>query len=210
MTLSFWLILLAVLAYGLLHSLLASLQAKARARHWFGLTTDRWFRVAYNFLAAITLLPILLLPVLLIDKGIYRIRTPWIILTALIQVLAVVALFIGLRQTGISSFIGLRQLLLPEDVTPSHLVTDGLYRYVRHPLYTAGLVFIWLIPIMSWNLLALNIGLTVYVFIGATFEERKLLREFGETYAEYRWRTPMLVPGLRFPNNRSHNSDRHS
>ena len=33
MTLSFWLILLAVVSYGLLHTLLASLKAKAIARH---------------------------------------------------------------------------------------------------------------------------------------------------------------------------------
>ena len=33
MTLSFWLLLLAVLAYNLLHTLLASLRMKANARH---------------------------------------------------------------------------------------------------------------------------------------------------------------------------------
>jgi protein-S-isoprenylcysteine O-methyltransferase Ste14 len=43
----------------------------------------------------------------------------------------------------------------------------------------------------------LNIGLTVYILIGALFEERKLLREFGEAYAEYRRRTPMLIPWFR-------------
>jgi protein-S-isoprenylcysteine O-methyltransferase Ste14 len=78
------------------------------------------------------------------------------------------------------------------------LVTDGFYRYVRHPLYTAGLVIIWLIPIMTWNLLALIIGLTAYIFFGIYFEERKLLQEFGESYREYRQHTPMLIPGLKF------------
>ena len=55
MTLSFWLILLAVLAYGLLHSLLASLTTKAQTRKWIGPTSDRWFRLAYNFIAVVTL-----------------------------------------------------------------------------------------------------------------------------------------------------------
>jgi protein-S-isoprenylcysteine O-methyltransferase Ste14 len=68
---------------------------------------------------------------------------------------------------------------------------------VRHPLYTAGLVLIWLLPILTWNLLALNLGLTAYIFIGAYFEERKLLLEFGDSYAEYREHTPMLIPGLK-------------
>jgi protein-S-isoprenylcysteine O-methyltransferase Ste14 len=210
MTISFWLILLAVVAYGLLHSFLASLKTKARARNWFGRATDRGFRLAYNLIAVITLLPILLLPILLIDKEIYVIHYPWVILNLTLQVLAVIVLLVGLRQTGITSFIGLRQLLLPEDTSPPRLVTTGLYRYVRHPLYTAGLVFIWLIPVLTWNLLALNLGLTAYIFIGAYFEERKLLLEFGEHYTVYHRHTPMLIPGLHHPQKRSQNTDHHS
>jgi methanethiol S-methyltransferase len=198
MTLSFWLILLAVLVYGLLHSVLASIKIKAQAGHWLGPATDRWYRLVYNFVAVITLLPVLILPVILIDKGIYTIPFPWVLVTLTIQALAGIVLIIGWRQTGISSFLGLQQAFLPEDLTPPRLVTDGLYCYVRHPLYSAGLVIIWLIPIMTWNLLALIIGLTAYVFIGAYYEERKLLSEFGEAYAAYRRQTPMLVPGLKF------------
>lgn len=207
MTISFWLILLAVIAYGLLHSLLASLKTKARTRHWFGPATDRWFRLAYNLIAVLTLLPILLLPILLIDQDIYVIRYPWVILTLIIQVLAVIVLIVGLRQTGITSFIGLRQLLFPEDTSPPRLVTTGLYRYVRHPLYAAGLVLIWLMPILTWNLLALYLGLTAYIFIGAYFEERKLRLEFGESYAEYCRHTPMLIPGSNNLSIRSQNID---
>jgi protein-S-isoprenylcysteine O-methyltransferase Ste14 len=197
MTISFWLILLAMLAYGMLHTILASLKIKAQARHWFGAKSDQWFRLAYNFIAFTTLLPILVLPVLLIDKEIYRIRFPWVIATLSIQGVAILVVIIGLKQTGIKSFIGLRQLFLPEVISPPRLVTGGFYRYVRHPLYSAGLVFIWLFPVMSCNLLALFLGLSAYVLIGAYFEERKLLDEFGEDYANYRQRTPMLIPGLR-------------
>jgi len=203
MTYSFWIILLAVFSYGLLHSILASSRAKAQAHRWLGPQTERWYRLAYNFIAIITLLPILLLPILLIDEQIYRIPLPWVILTLIIQLFVVVILVLGVRQTGITSFIGLSQLLLPEDTSPPRLVNDGLYRYVRHPLYTCGLVIIWLTPIMSWNLLALIIGLTGYIIIGAYFEERKLLLEFGDAYAEYRQHTPMLVPSLRVSRHKS-------
>jgi protein-S-isoprenylcysteine O-methyltransferase Ste14 len=196
MTLSFWLILLAVLAYGLVHSLLATLAIKAWIKQRIGPAADRWYRLAFNFMAVISLLPILLLVPLVSDKEIYTIPFPWVILSLILQVLAIIVLIVGLRQTGISSFLGLQQALLPEDTAPKLLVTDGLYRFVRHPLYTAGLIFIWLLPILTWNLLALNIGLTTYIIIGAYFEERKLLGEFGKPYAEYRRRTPMLIPGL--------------
>jgi protein-S-isoprenylcysteine O-methyltransferase Ste14 len=52
---------------------------------------------------------------------------------------------------------------------------------------------------MSYNLLALILGLSIYILVGAYFEERKLLVEFGDAYSEYRQRTPMLIPGLRLP-----------
>jgi protein-S-isoprenylcysteine O-methyltransferase Ste14 len=202
MTLSFWLILLAALIYGLLHSLLASLKTKAITRQWLGSPTNRCFRLVYNFIAAVTLLPILFLPILLPDKKLYSIQFPWVILSLAIQLLAAITLLIGLKQTGIGTFIGLRQVFLPEDTTPPRLVTNGLYRYVRHPLYTAGLIIIWLLPVLTCNLLALNIGLTAYILAGAYFEERKLYAEFGQEYAEYRRHTPMLIPGMKLRRNK--------
>jgi methanethiol S-methyltransferase len=193
---SFFAILAAIAAYGGLHSWLASLQAKALARRSLGTAADRVYRLAYNFVAIISLFPVLVLPAILPDRTIYTISIPWSLLTLLVQGLAVLALMVGLLQTGVWSFIGLKQLLeTPGDQT-AELVVGGLYRWVRHPLYTAGLVFIWLTPVMTWNILALNIGLSLYLYIGALFEERKLVREYGEAYQAYRQRTPMFIPSL--------------
>ncbi len=197
MTISFWSILMAALAYGLLHSYLASRKVKAKVRQWLGPVVDRWFRLVFNLIAILTLLPILLLPILIPDKAIYQIPFPWSLITLSIQGAAGVMLLIGLYQTGITSFIGLRQAFLPEERRTARLVTGGLYRYIRHPLYLAGLIIIWLTPVLTWNLLAMILGLTAYIFIGIHFEERKLLLDFGEAYATYRRRTPMLIPGIR-------------
>ena len=76
--------------YGALHSWLASLWMKRRARHMFGTHADRWFRLAYNLIAVLTFLPVLALPVLLPDHRLYRIPTPWSFLAAAGQVLAAV------------------------------------------------------------------------------------------------------------------------
>jgi len=59
------------------------------------------------------------------------------------------------------------------------------------------LIFIWFSPVMTYNLLALFIGLTIYIVIGAIYEERKLEREYGQSYRDYQARTPMLIPGLK-------------
>ena len=189
-------ILAAIAVYGLVHSWLASLQAKALAWRALGAPGDRLYRLAYNLFAVISLLPVLALPAILPDQSLYINPFPWTLLSLAIQGLAVLALLAGLLQTGVWSFIGLEQLLAPPDSRPPELVVSGLYRRVRHPLYTAGLVFIWFTPIMTWNVLALNLGLSAYLFIGAYFEERKLLREYGQAYQAYRQRTPMFFPGL--------------
>jgi protein-S-isoprenylcysteine O-methyltransferase Ste14 len=198
MTVSFWIILLAVLVYGVLHSWLASLGLKAWAISRFGDLAGRVYRLIYNLIAVVTLLPVLLLPVALLDKEIYRIPSPWIFLTLFLQLVSVFTLLAGVLQTGLSKFLGVCQLVRCEGEEKPVLVVTGLYRWVRHPLYSAGLVLVWLMPWMSWNLLALNIGITLYIVAGAILEERKLLIEYGETYAQYRQRTPMLLPGLKF------------
>lgn len=196
MRISTWLVFLAVGLYGLLHSILASLWAKARTRQAFGYASERWYRLAYNLFAVLSLLPVLALPVLLPDRELYRLPAPWLYFNLTGQALAALALAIGLLQTGVWSFLGLRQLFQPAVEDQPVLVVRGLYRWVRHPLYTAGLLLIWLLPVMTANLLALNLGLTLYIVVGAMFEERKLLGEFGQAYQDYQRRVPMLVPFL--------------
>jgi methanethiol S-methyltransferase len=188
-------IFLAVAGFGLVHSLLASLAAKSLAQRWLGTAAGRIYRLGYNFLGVLTLLPALALLLVLPDRPLYAIPRPWLYLTLLVQGLAVVALLVGVKQTGFVAFSGLGQLANPEIETRRPLVTDGLYRWVRHPLYSAGLVFIWLIPHMTVNLLALNLGLSLYIFVGTYFEERKLLKVFGADYAAYQRRTPLYFPG---------------
>jgi len=103
-----------------------------------------------------------------------------------------------LLQTDLWSFLGLQQLFGTELDNQKELVIRGLYKWVRHPLYTAGLLFIWSTPVMTRNLLVLFFGFSLYLFIGAYFEERRLINEYGEAYALYCKRTPMIIPGINW------------
>jgi len=161
----------------------------------------RFYRLAYNIFSVISFTPILWLMAILPDEVLYRIPAPWVYLSLTVQFAAVLILVVGVMQTGALSFVGLRQLIDEEEAWPQ-LVTRGLYRWVRHPLYSAGLLFIWLTPVMSQNTLVVIIAATVYIILGAFFEERKLKREFGQKYEEYRAETPMLIPGLVFRRNK--------
>ncbi len=190
-----WLIL-SVILWGLIHSVMASLTFRAKLRSWLGAGTMRFYRLFFNIFSVITLIPILWLAKILPDSVLYSVSKPWLYLMLLGQALAAIGEIIGFFQTDIWAFAGLRQIIAPHAEGESRLVVKGLYKYMRHPLYTFGLLFIWLTPVMSVNMLVLYISLTVYIIIGAHFEERKLLREFGEDYAVYKENKPMLIPKL--------------
>ena len=196
----FWLTL-AVLIWGVIHSVTASLGAKEWVQRVLGNTGTRFYRLAYNLFSFISFLPTLWLMAVLPDQVLYQIPVPWVYLSLAGQIAAVVILIVGVLQTDTLSFVGLRQLFERRE-RPSELVTHGLYRWARHPLYTAALIFIWLTPVMSVNSLVVIISATIYIVVGAWFEERKLEREFGIAYAEYKAVTPMLIPGLIFKRNK--------
>ncbi len=191
----FWWVLLSVILYGILHSILAANPIKARLERWIGKAHyQRFYRLFFAITGGVTFLPSLALAALLPDQVIYIIPTPWKYLTLLVQLAALGGLAAGVLQTGALAFLGIAQAFsIP---APEKLLTSGLYRWVRHPLYTCALLFLWLAPIMTWNLLALNLGVTAYLWIGSIFEERKLAAQFGQEYEEYRRRTPRIIPGI--------------
>ena len=98
-------------------------------------------------------------------------------------------------------FLPFRQLFFGKAVSDEQLVISGFYRWVRHPLYTAGFFLLWASPDMTRNGFALKLGLTLYLIAGAYVEERKLVKAFGDAYVSYSERVPMFFPRLsRFSN----------
>jgi methanethiol S-methyltransferase len=191
----FWLVL-AIALWGVFHSLLASNGIKDLFRRAFGAGFMKSYRLFYNIYAVISIVPVLYLMVTLPNQNLYRISAPYDYAMRVGQGASIFLLFLAVFQTDLLSFVGLRQLF--EEERPGSLITSGLYQFVRHPLYTFSLLILWFSPSMSLNSFAVYSALTIYVLIGIIFEERKLLREFGETYAQYRSVTPMLIPGLNY------------
>lgn len=187
----FWLIFVIVL-WGIIHSLLASMGFKDVLRRTLGDGFMRSYRLLYNIFAVISFLPVLYLMLTLPDRPLYQVPAPWNYFMLAGQGISLLFLIVSVLQTDVLSFVGLRQLTDAEKT--GALVTNGLYRFVRHPLYTFSLLILWLSPSLSVNSFIVYISLTVYILIGIFFEERKLLREFGQQYADYKSVTPMLIP----------------
>jgi protein-S-isoprenylcysteine O-methyltransferase Ste14 len=195
----FWLIL-SIAAWGIIHSLTASSWFKDLLRRSLGGGFMKLYRLLYNMFSVVSLAPALYLLMTLPDRTLYRVPGPWNIAMLVGQGLAALLLLVSLQQTDVLSFVGLRQLF--EEERPGRLVTAGVYRFIRHPLYTFGLLVLWFTPSVSLNAFMLYLAFTAYILVGIFFEERKLLREFGQEYADYKSVTPMLIPGLRLPGNK--------
>jgi len=79
------------------------------------------------------------------------------------------------------------------------VVTDGVYRRIRHPMYAALLLHALGQALVVPNWLAGPGYLAAFVLLVALRlgpEERLMLETFGPTYEQYRSRTRRLIPGL--------------
>ncbi len=98
----------------------------------------------------------------------------------------------GLRSIG-------RQMSSQAEVrSDTELVTDGAFRVVRHPLYLSVLL-LWAggtLALSSWVMAACTAALVPLFVARSRLEERMLLRHFGDAYAAYTSRVPMLLPRL--------------
>ena len=80
-----------------------------------------------------------------------------------------------------------------------HLVTEGPYRWLRHPSYTGGILTLAGLPLAlgSWLALlpVLVLALAAYLY-RANVEEQALTARFGQAYTEFARNRPRFFPGL--------------
>jgi protein-S-isoprenylcysteine O-methyltransferase Ste14 len=81
------------------------------------------------------------------------------------------------------------------------LVTTGPYRYCRNPM-VLGALHIYLSIVIFLNSLTALGALLIFFLSGITYlklsEEKRLEKDFGDEFLEYRRKVPMLFPGIRF------------
>lgn len=95
--------------------------------------------------------------------------------------------------------MGLRQVYLyfrNKPYTKLPFTRKYMYRYSRHPMMLGVLIGIWAIPVMSVSHMVMASLLTIYIAIGLFFEERDLVKSFGETYRGYRKEIATFIPRL--------------
>lgn len=191
-------LLLSVLVIGwcALHSAMISVSVTAYLHKRLG-PTFRFYRLFFNTVAALTLIPVVLYASaarteLLFDWEGY-LRIPQVLLLGT----AALLFFLGARRYDAGQLLGFKQLRAGISArgiaAAGELDTSGVLSVVRHPWYLGALLLIWARP-LDISTILVNALLTAYLLVGSHLEERKLAREFGAQYRAYQQRVSMLIP----------------
>jgi len=90
-----------------------------------------------------------------------------------------------------------KKIFLPSDQKPQ-LVTDGVYSYVRHPMYLSIIVLLLAFSLLSVSFLSL-ISWVISIFLFnrmMIFEEAELLKIPGIEYRDYMNQVPRWIPRI--------------
>ena len=188
-----WNVLL-LFVFGLQHSVMARRSFKERWVRWIGEPAERSTFVLTTGLV--------LSPVLLAwhTPGDLVWSTGDAVTSALITVVAIGGwVYLLMASFAIDHFelFGLRQVyeyLRGGPRRETQFQSRWMYRFDRHPIMTGALIGLWFTPTMSVGRLMLSVGMTLYIIVGVSFEERALRRELGREYEHYAARVGTIVP----------------
>lgn len=78
------------------------------------------------------------------------------------------------------------------------LVTQGIFRYIRHPMYAALLGLTWgmCFRALSWPAIALAVASSFFMLCTVRIEEKECIAYFGQAYIDYMQRTRRFLPWL--------------
>ncbi len=184
---------LAGLSFGVIHSVFAGVAAKRRLDSLFGV----YYRLAYNLWAGLHIAAVWALGGALIGDQPYDLEPGVAGAMTGIGVLGVVVLVLALQEYDLGRFSGMAQIRAQmKGITLSEdepLITGGLHLFVRHPLYLGVYLILWGRATGDFGLATAVWG-SVYLVIGAAFEDRKLLALYGDEFRDYKDRIPAVIP----------------
>ena len=192
-------IILLFAVFGYTHSLLASEKVKRQFKKIFG-ELIAFYRLLYNISGLLSLYLIYELspkPHIII----YDLPNPYDLIVLIPQFLSLAGVMWTFKYICFKEFLGVDQIKrffekrytteLDEEFT---LRIEGPYRYSRHPVYFFSITFLLFRPVMDLFYLTFFFCTVIYFYIGSYYEEKKLVRQFGEIYENYNKEVPRIFP----------------
>jgi len=195
----------AFAVYALIHSALLTAAARTALEAALGQRRFRgWFRGLYSAQAVVLFVVFAAYAVSLPDTVLLRVGAGTAVLLWGLRLAALAFLARCVSGFGTLRFLGFSQWgawrrgepVAGDGVESGELVVTGPYRWVRHPMYSAAFVLLWADPRWTVNGLAFAVGASLYLWLGALHEERRLRAYYGEAYRDYAGRTPRFLPAV--------------
>jgi len=178
------------LVFGLLHSFTASNRCKVLF-YSAGMQPHQ-YRLLYSVAGALTTVAWVWFVQQLTDTQLYQSSgLVWWLLLSLQLLGAAIALAALLPIDG-AVFLGLRKS--PSDADP--FVVEGIYKFIRHPMYSGAMLILLFMPEQTMNGLNFAIMVSVYFVVGSKFEEKRMLLEHSD-YESYQKTVPAFIPKLK-------------
>jgi len=78
----------------------------------------------------------------------------------------------------------------------TELVDTGIFKYIRHPLYSSLIFLTWgiLFKQVTIPLFIVAVGSTVFLYLTSITDEKECIAYFGDKYREYMKRTKQFIP----------------
>ncbi|HEX9253206.1 MAG TPA: isoprenylcysteine carboxylmethyltransferase family protein [Ignavibacteriaceae bacterium] len=186
--------------YGFIHSILASQTVKLLFKKTFG-KLIAFYRLIFNVFSVVGLY-------LIWDLAphpslqIYKLPQPYDYLVLIPQLISLAGIIWCFKYVCFKEFLGLTQIdrylkneysddELDENYT---LRIEGPYKFSRHPIYFFSIIFLLFRAEMDLFYLTMFISFTAYFYFGSYYEEKKMVRLFGDDYRNYQQKVPKIFP----------------
>ena len=181
-------ILLATASIGIPHRLRADRAGGPVSRH----NDPRWFWTSMGIIG----------PLLVLSLGTFLVRPRWLDFARIDAPAWVRWAGVPVGAAGVALFawmfrhLGLNVTSTSVPRTEATLVTSGPYRWIRHPMYSAALILVTSMTLLTANAVVLGCGLTMFALLAARsrLEEQRLVLKFGDAYHVYQARTGRFLP----------------
>ncbi|MBF0472735.1 MAG: isoprenylcysteine carboxylmethyltransferase family protein [Nitrospirae bacterium] len=208
-------ILLIFTVFAFLHSITVSNRFKALMIRILG---ERFvkgaYRLIFTFFSVIITAIAFSLIALQPNVGL-RLELPIMIklIFHVIQLIGLILIILPFKYINIFEFTGVSQFFSYikgkeisgdlEGLNINGLITNGIYGYVRHPLYLGSFLIITFNPYLDINKIAFIIAADIYFIIGGLIEQRRMIKIFGDEYIEYQKKVPAFFPSFKSKGRRS-------